>query len=174
MLHFAAVFCAFAAVCRLTHGWNYALIMYERTEMRKQTAAWQKKRFADKRIDAKWDVKTDRLFGDEQLLEMLLRNIFENAFRATDEYGKINTYVYETENETVFKVEDNGCGMNQEEIEKIKEPFYRVDKSRSRKQGGTGLGVSLCQKIVEKHDGTLEYSSQKGVGTTVTVRIPIQ
>ena len=105
---------------------------------------------------------------------MLLRNIFENAFRATEEYGKINTYVYETENETVFKVEDNGCGMNQEEIEKIKEPFYRVDKSRSRKQGGTGLGVSLCQKIVEKHDGTLEYSSQKGVGTTVTVRIPLQ
>ena len=108
------------------------------------------------------------------IAEMNLRNIFENAFRATDEYGKINTYVYETENETVFKVEDNGCGMNQEEIEKIKEPFYRVDKSRSRKQGGTGLGVSLCQKIVEKHDGTLEYSSQKGVGTTVTVRIPLQ
>ena len=135
---------------------------------------WQKKRFADKHIDAKWDIKTDRLFGDEQLLETLLRNIFENSFRATEEYGKINTYVYETENETVFKVEDNGCGMNQEEIEKIKEPFYRVDKSRSRKQGGTGLGVSLCQKIVEKHDGTLEYSSQKGVGTTVTVRIPLQ
>ena len=152
-------------------------IKKENINMKKFTdvlADWQKKRFADKRIDAKWDVKTDRLFGDEQLLEMLLRNIFENAFRATDEYGKINTYVYETENETVFKVEDNGCGMNQEEIEKIKEPFYRVDKSRSRKQGGTGLGVSLCQKIVEKHDGTLEYSSQKGVGTTVTVRIPIQ
>lgn len=152
-------------------------IKKENINMKKFTdvlADWQKKRFADKRIDAKWDVKTDRLFGDEQLLEMLLRNIFENAFRATEEYGKINTYVYETENETVFKVEDNGCGMNQEEIEKIKEPFYRVDKSRSRKQGGTGLGVSLCQKIVEKHDGTLEYSSQKGVGTTVTVRIPLQ
>lgn len=152
-------------------------IKKENINMKKFTdglADWQKKRFTDKHIDAKWDVKTDRLFGDEQLLEMLLRNIFENAFRATDEYGKINTYVYETENETVFKVEDNGCGMNQEEIEKIKEPFYRVDKSRSRKQGGTGLGVSLCQKIVEKHDGTLEYSSQKGVGTTVTVRIPLQ
>ena len=63
--------------------------------------------------------------------------------------------------------------MEPEELEKIKEPFYRVDKSRSRKQGGTGLGVSLCQKIIEKHDGSMEYRSKKGVGTTVTVKIPL-
>ena len=71
------------------------------------------------------------------------------------------------------EITDTGCGMEPEELEKIKEPFYRVDKSRSRKQGGTGLGVSLCQKIVEKHDGSMEYRSKKGVGTTVTVKIPL-
>lgn len=137
-----------------------------------ELAGWQKKRFAEKGIEAEWEIRAEKLFGDEQLLEMLLRNIFENAFRATDKYGKINTYIYETDKETVFEIKDNGCGMEPEELEKIKEPFYRVDKSRSRKQGGTGLGVSLCQKIVEKHEGTMKYDSQKGVGTTVTIRIP--
>ena len=73
----------------------------------------------------------------------------------------------------LFEITDTGCGMEPEELEKIKEPFYRVDKSRSRKQGGTGLGVSLCQKIIEKHDGSMEYRSKKGVGTTVTVKIPL-
>ena len=134
---------------------------------------WQEKRFAEKNIKAEWEIKADRLFGDELLLEMLIRNIFENAFRATDEGGKISTYVYENEKNTVFEITDTGCGMEPEELEKIKEPFYRVDKSRSRKQGGTGLGVSLCQKIVEKHDGSMEYRSKKGVGTTVTVKIPL-
>ena len=134
---------------------------------------WQEKRFAEKNIKAEWEIKADRLFGDELLLEMLIRNIFENAFRATDEGGKISTYVYENEKNTVFEITDTGCGMEPEELEKIKEPFYRVDKSRSRKQGGTGLGVSLCQKIVEKHEGSMEYRSKKGVGTTVTVKIPL-
>ena len=134
---------------------------------------WQEKRFAEKNIKAEWEIKADRLFGDELLLEMLIRNIFENAFRATDEGGKISTYVYENEKNTVFEITDTGCGMEPEELEKIKEPFYRVDKSRSRKQGGTGLGVSLCQKIVEKHDGSMEYRSKNGVGTTVTVKIPL-
>lgn len=150
-------------------------IKKESIDMKKFTdelADWQKKRFAGKEIEADWKVETYKLYGDEQLLETLLRNIFENAFRATDEFGKISTYVYTSEKQTVFEVKDNGCGMEAEELEKIKEPFYRVDKSRSRKQGGTGLGVSLCQKIVEKHEGTMEYSSEKGVGTTVTIKIP--
>lgn len=142
-------------------------------EFAKELEKWQEKRFAQKNIKAEWDIRTERLFGDEQLLEMLLRNIFENAFRATEFFGKISTSIYETENETVFEIADNGCGMEADELEKIKEPFYRVDKSRSRKQGGTGLGVSLCQKIAEKHNGTLEYASQKGIGTKVTVKIPL-
>ena len=76
---------------------------------------WQEKRFAEKNIKAEWEIKADRLFGDELLLEMLIRNIFENAFRAIDEGGKISTYVYENEKNTVFEITDTGCGMEPEE-----------------------------------------------------------
>ena len=57
----------------------------------------------------------------------------------------------------------------QEEIDKIVQPFYRVDKARSREQGGVGLGVTLCQQIAEYHGGTLHYESELGVGTKVTM-----
>ena len=59
--------------------------------------------------------------------------------------------------------------MKQEEIDKIVQPFYRVDKARSREQGGVGLGVTLCQQIAEYHGGTLHYESELGVGTKVTM-----
>ena len=66
-------------------------------------------------------------------------------------------------------VVDYGVGIPEEELSKITEPFYMVDKSRSRKQGGAGLGLSLCQKIVELHGGKLHIDSKVQEGTRVTV-----
>ena len=68
-------------------------------------------------------------------------------------------------------ISDNGCGMPKEEISKITEAFYRVDKSRSRKQGGVGLGLALCKEIVRIHKGDMEFISQLGKGTTVIITI---
>ena len=64
---------------------------------------------------------------------------------------------------------DNGRGMEKSELTKITEAFYRVDKSRSRKQGGAGLGLALCKQIVELHNGTISFFSEPGKGTRVTV-----
>ena len=69
----------------------------------------------------------------------------------------------------IITVSDNGCGMCEEEMKKIFEPFYRVDKARSRKAGGAGLGLSLCKRIVALHDGTMHIESEKGKGTMVTL-----
>lgn len=70
-----------------------------------------------------------------------------------------------------FQVADNGCGMEKEELSRITEAFYRVDKSRSREQGGAGLGLTLCKKIVELHNGTMEFRSVKGAGSWVIVKL---
>lgn len=66
---------------------------------------------------------------------------------------------------------DQGCGIPAGELKRITEPFYMVDKSRSRAEGGAGLGLALCQRIVELHQGALRFESQEGQGTTVTVTL---
>lgn len=70
-----------------------------------------------------------------------------------------------------FQVVDNGCGMEESELSKITEAFYRVDKSRSRAQGGAGLGLTLCKKIVDIHHGTMDFRSAKGKGSWVIVTL---
>ena len=70
-----------------------------------------------------------------------------------------------------FQVADNGRGMEAAELTKITEAFYRVDKARSRSQGGAGLGLALCKQIVELHSGSISFDSQPGKGTRVTVTL---
>ena len=69
-------------------------------------------------------------------------------------------------------VQDHGCGIPADKLARVTEPFYMVDKSRARKQGGSGMGLALCQRIAAVHGGMLQISSQVGVGTAVTVTLP--
>ena len=70
-------------------------------------------------------------------------------------------------------VADRGCGIPPELIPRVTEPFYMVDKSRARRQGGSGLGLALCQRIAAAHDGTLKIESEPGKGTRVSVTLPL-
>ena len=70
-----------------------------------------------------------------------------------------------------IRVYDNGRGMPEEAIKHITEAFYRVDKSRSRAQGGAGLGLTLCKEVIQLHGGTIAFASREGNGTCVTVTI---
>ena len=70
-----------------------------------------------------------------------------------------------------FQIADNGRGMEQSELSKITEPFYRVDKARARSQGGAGIGLALCKQIAELHSGSISFSSKLGKGTRVTVML---
>lgn len=116
--------------------------------------------------------KVEEIKGNSALLESLLINLVENSIRACEEgSGKILVEIGKGEEGTYLKVKDNGIGMAREEIEKIAEPFYRIDKARSRKAGGVGLGVSLCQQIVAIHKGKLTYESEIGEGTTAYVSL---
>ncbi len=113
--------------------------------------------------------ESKRAVLDPDLVKSLLYNLIDNASKAMDGKGFIKVSATVLGEDCQFQVIDNGRGMEQEELEKITEAFYRVDKARSRSQGGAGLGLSLCKQIVELHNGNLEFVSEPGKGTMVTV-----
>ena len=78
----------------------------------------------------------------------------------------------EEDGSAVLRVADTGRGIAAEDLEHITEPFYRVDKARSRAEGGVGLGLYLCSEIVRVHGAAMSFDSREGEGTTVTVRFP--
>jgi signal transduction histidine kinase len=88
-----------------------------------------------------------------------------------DKKGNIRVDQKMEEDGVTFVITDNGKGMPKEAIEHVTEAFYRVDKARSRAQGGAGLGLSLVSKIVELHNGTIDFSSEPGIGTVITVKL---
>ena len=123
----------------------------------------------EKEIYIEYVIKTQSVFCNYELILILLKNLIENAVRASSVGGHIVVIIKKDGDRNQIVVKDDGIGMKQEEIDKIVQPFYRVDKARSREQGGVGLGVTLCQQIAEYHGGTLHYESELGVGTKVTM-----
>ncbi len=111
------------------------------------------------------------LHGDKTLLISLLINLIRNAQNAGASNVVLKSEVF-TSSIVRICVADNGCGMEQETLAFITEPFYRVDKARSRANGGLGLGLSLCKEIIHLHCGSLHFESTVGQGTTVYVEIP--
>ncbi|WP_088186699.1 HAMP domain-containing sensor histidine kinase [Desulfosporosinus sp. FKA] len=123
-----------------------------------------------KQIAIEVDVRISSVKGDAALLESLIINLLDNAVKACSLKGKIGLNAYADGNEKILEIKDNGCGMTKEQIAHITEPFYRVDKSRSRAQGGAGLGLSLCEQISRFSCAVLEFVSESGKGTSVKVR----
>jgi len=108
---------------------------------------------------------------EPDLFMSLLLNLIDNARKAMDEGGEINILSQAVGENCEIKISDNGRGIPEEELHKIKDAFYRVDKSRSRAQGSVGLGLRLCDEIVTLHDGEISFESEPGVGTTVTITL---
>ncbi len=112
------------------------------------------------------------MYANEVLLYSLLCNLIQNAIYACKNDGVV-TWGVEEESEIIrIYVQDNGCGMTNEQVKRVKEPFFRVDKARSREEGRAGLGLAICTQIVEYHDGQMNIQSEMNKGTTVTILIP--
>ena len=108
---------------------------------------------------------------DRKRIDILFRNILDNALRYSDpESYPVEISLREKEGEITIAVQDFGTGIPEQDLPYIFEPFYRVDKSRSKKTGGYGLGMSLSKKIMEAHGGTIEIVSRLKVGTTVFLK----
>ena len=118
-----------------------------------------------------------RYYGDDGRIKQILINILNNAIKFTKE-GYVRAYVTgkpgEGEDEEIltFRVEDTGCGIRQEDLEKIFEDFRQVDSKRNRSVEGTGLGLAIVKHLVELMGGVINVESVYGEGTAVTVTIP--
>ena len=107
---------------------------------------------------------------DPERFKIMLRNVLDNALRYSEPDGPpVAIGVQSTPEEIVISIEDHGKGIPEQDIPHIFEPFYRVDKSRSKETGGYGLGMNLVQKIMTAHGGRIEVSSRLNLGTTVTL-----
>lgn len=118
-------------------------------------------------VSLKYRGGTFNVFGDETLLEIVISNLTENAIRASREGGVIEIGT-DAQKKSVF-VKDNGIGLSEEQLKHLTEPFYRTDKSRNSRDGGTGLGLALCKRIADAHGADLIFESELNVGTTVTL-----
>ena len=112
-----------------------------------------------------------RVVLEPDLVKSLLYNLVDNASKAMDNGGIIAVRATAIPGGCQFQVVDNGRGMEPEALTRITEAFYRVDKARSRSQGGAGLGLSLCKQIAELHSGNISFDSEPGKGTRVTVTL---
>jgi len=127
----------------------------------------------DKSLNFQIDAKEDLIVkGDEVSLRELYINLLNNAIQYTPRGGTITVTLTHAGNNARVTVKDTGIGIPEEHIKHIFERFYRVDKSRSRSEGNIGLGLSICQRIVELHGGKMEVESKVGVGSTFTVLMP--
>jgi heavy metal sensor kinase len=111
--------------------------------------------------------------GDKVELKQLFFNLLDNAIRYTPSGGVVSVSVERKGETVVVAVRDSGIGIPKEHIPHIFERFYRVDKARSRAEGGAGLGLSICQHIAEVHGGRIEVESQVGEGSTFSVFLPL-
>ncbi|WP_167578553.1 ATP-binding protein [Jeotgalibacillus proteolyticus] len=107
-----------------------------------------------------------RLFGDANRLKQVFINLIKNSIEATSDGGKITLRYHSDSSAQHITVKDSGCGISEEQLEKINQPFYTT------KENGTGLGLVVSLKIVEEHGGRVEVSSQKGLGTTFHLLFP--
>ena len=110
---------------------------------------------------------------DELKFTRLVTNLVENAIKYNQDGGRVAVSLNADQTYFYVKIVDTGVGIPEDEIGKIFERFYRVDKARSRETGGTGLGLAICKDIVQLHHGVIRVSSDFGVGSTFVVRVPL-
>ena len=112
------------------------------------------------------------VYADKDDIERVVLNILTNSIKYTPDGGEIKIYVGFVYNDAYIKIFDNGIGIPEEDLSRIFERFYRVDKARTREMGGTGLGLSIAKEILDKNGGSIDIKSVVGQGTEVVIRIP--
>ncbi len=118
--------------------------------------------------------KNCRIIGDPNRVEQVFKNIISNAIKYSGEKTLIEVSLLESDRKYKVVVSDSGMGISREDLPRIFERFYRVDKARSRELGGTGLGLAIAKEIMELHGGRIEAESEMEKGTTFYLSFPRQ
>ena len=112
--------------------------------------------------------------GDRGRIEQVLINMVSNAIKYTRDGGKVKITAGAKDGKVWCSVRDNGIGIPKQDVDRVFDRFYRVDKARSRESGGTGLGLSIANEIVSRHNGNIQLESKAGRGTVITVTLPVE
>ena len=112
------------------------------------------------------------VYADRDDIQRVILNILTNSIKYTPEGGNIKIYVGFVYSDAYIKIIDNGIGIPEEDLNRIFERFYRVDKARTREMGGTGLGLSIAKEILDKNGGSIDIKSEVNKGTEVVIKIP--
>lgn len=115
------------------------------------------------------DVQPATVWGEPELLKTVFINLIDNARKASSEGSHILFHGNTEKNYYIFRIQDWGCGMDEETVLHICDEFYMADKSRTREEGGAGLGMALAALILQKHDAELDIKSSPGNGTTISI-----
>lgn len=127
-----------------------------------------------KKIDVDVSLDDVTIMADEDLLSQVWMNLISNSIKFTPEGGKITIDLHQQDKTVIFKIADTGIGISEADQQHVFERFFKADKSRTRaNNSGSGLGLSIVQKIVDMHHGTITVESKIGVGTTFTVNLPL-
>ncbi|WP_352419037.1 ATP-binding protein [Proteiniborus sp.] len=128
--------------------------------------------FDSKQIELNKQIKENIIIeADKDKIRQIMINLISNALKFTDSGGKVDILLKEEEKTITIEIIDNGIGIAEEDISFVFERFYRSDKSRSRKTGGTGIGLTIAKSLVESHGGNISVHSQKGKGTQFVVEL---
>ena len=119
------------------------------------------------------DMTGIKMTGNRVMIYRAMSNLIENAAKYNRDGGRISVTAEAAKHDIKIRIKDTGIGIPAEDLPHIFEPFYRVDRSRSRAVGGAGLGLPLVRDIVEKHGGKIEIESTPGEGTEITVEFPV-
>ena len=126
-------------------------------------------------IDFKYNENEVLWHADPVKIKILIKNLLENAIKYNDKQIKrLEIKCHKTGGEITIQVVDNGIGIAPENIEKLCDPFYRVELSRNKKYAGLGLGLNISKEIIKRHHGQLKIESNLGEGSIFTLKFPTQ
>jgi len=147
---------------------------FDIVELIKSMAMNFEKEMLDKNIALSISEKPVKIYADRDKISQVVINLFSNAIKYSKDGGSVELSVSADAGEAVMIIKDTGIGIEKEHLQKIFERFYRVDSSRSRMTGGSGIGLAITKAIIEAHGGKIEVQSKVGEGTEFTVRLPLK
>lgn len=155
------------------HGFSVNIVETSLQEVLIRGAELTAARLDEKNMDFNVDIFRDvKVMGDANRLMQIVTNLITNAITYSPENTVITIRLKEDDDYGIIEVEDQGIGIEKNEIPRVFERFYRVDRARSRNSGGTGLGLAIVKHLVEAHHGKIHVESEVGKGTNMKVYIP--
>jgi two-component system sensor histidine kinase VicK len=127
----------------------------------------------DQHLNLLFDEEIVKVVMDRDRVEQVILNLISNAIKYTKDGGRIDIDAYVNGKNAQIVISDNGIGIPENQLARVFERFFRVDKARSRSAGGTGLGLAISKQIVEEHKGSIEIESVEKKGTRVTIKFPL-